>query len=204
LSLISRRELELIHLLYSTVRRIVAEVLRAELPRLCRLQRRIPATVGYTITNALVVTDALGESLTIPWSLVSSYDVSPTFYLVYLVLTSMLPPSPYLPESQDLHKSLIKHFRGKVGEQRVLDEKYCIARASDGTVIKAANWSDIVHAGEEVMMSMLVETPWVHGISKTCPKCGRTRLGTYRDQGWIIWCVPNFAGILKPKAFRLY
>jgi hypothetical protein len=100
------------------------EVLRAELLRLCRLQRRIPATVRYTIANALVVTDALGESLTIPWSLVSSYDVSPTFYLVYLVLTIMLPPSPYLPKSQDLHKSLIKHFRGKVGEQRVLDEKY--------------------------------------------------------------------------------
>lgn len=38
--------------------------------------RDLPPGVGYGSANALILTDALGEILTLPWNLVATYDVS--------------------------------------------------------------------------------------------------------------------------------
>ncbi|KAJ2923139.1 hypothetical protein H1R20_g13955, partial [Candolleomyces eurysporus] len=62
----------------------------AELLRTLRLmQRNQPQTVGFSNANAVIITDALGETFTLPWSIVTMYE--------------------------DLHDILGKHFRGKVG-----------------------------------------------------------------------------------------
>ncbi|KAF5338136.1 hypothetical protein D9611_014557 [Ephemerocybe angulata] len=39
------------------------------------IRRSIPTAVRHSNANALVITDALGETLTLPWSLVPTYEV---------------------------------------------------------------------------------------------------------------------------------
>ncbi|KAJ2923157.1 hypothetical protein H1R20_g13937, partial [Candolleomyces eurysporus] len=66
-----------------------AESREAELLRTNQVvQRKLPQAVGFSNTNALIITDALGETFTLPWSIVATYE--------------------------DLHDTLAKHFRGKV------------------------------------------------------------------------------------------
>ena len=60
------------HWMTLVVQRIVAEEMMHQLQR---PQLKLPPSVGYSNANALIITDALGETLTIPWSLVSSYEV---------------------------------------------------------------------------------------------------------------------------------
>jgi hypothetical protein len=38
--------------------------------------RALPNNMTFTDANALVITDALGETLHVPWSFVPSYDVT--------------------------------------------------------------------------------------------------------------------------------
>ncbi|KAJ2922236.1 hypothetical protein H1R20_g14869, partial [Candolleomyces eurysporus] len=138
-----------------------AELLRT----LQRLQRAMPQAVGFSGANAVTITDALGETFTLPWSIVATYE--------------------------DLHDILGKHFRGKVGEERVVEKRYCITRLN-GKLVDAWNWSDVMLLGEELVMSMLVKRKGDKDftkIAKTCPKCGKTNLGTYLDQEWLVWCV---------------
>ncbi|RXW14621.1 hypothetical protein EST38_g11230, partial [Candolleomyces aberdarensis] len=52
------------------------------------IQRKLPQAVGFSNANALIITDALGETFTLPWWIVATY--------------------------QDLHDALSKRFRGKV------------------------------------------------------------------------------------------
>ncbi|KAJ2921735.1 hypothetical protein H1R20_g15362, partial [Candolleomyces eurysporus] len=69
-----------------------AESREAELLRMLQLlQRRLPRAMGFTNANGVFITDALGETFTLPWSIVATYE--------------------------DLHNTLSKHFEGKV-EQR--------------------------------------------------------------------------------------
>lgn len=56
------------------VQRLVQEA-KDMISQLTHLQRNIPPVIGHTRANALRITDALGESLTIPWSMVPSYEV---------------------------------------------------------------------------------------------------------------------------------
>ncbi|KAJ2927442.1 hypothetical protein H1R20_g9652, partial [Candolleomyces eurysporus] len=135
--------------------REAAELLRT----LQRLQMTTPQTVGFSNANAVTLTDALGETFTLPWSIVATYE--------------------------DLHDILGKHFRGKVGEKRVVEKRYCITRLN-GKLVDAWNWSDVMLLGEELVMCMLVKREGdktLTKIAKTCPKCGKTKLGTYLDQG---------------------
>jgi hypothetical protein len=91
--------------------------------------------------------------------------------------------------SQDMHAALVKHFRGKVGEKRVIGERYCLAHLN-GTLVGAQDWNDLEWAGE-LVMSMVVEREWSKAFAGTCPKCGKTKLGIFEDHGWFVWCVAN-------------
>lgn len=93
---------------------------------------------------------------------------------------------------QDLHRMLVNHFRWKIGEQRVTERRYCVARAGGaegGTLVMANDWDSIRENPEELVMSMLIEQVFKAEFQKLCPKCGKTRLGTYEDQGWRVWYV---------------
>ncbi|TEB33744.1 hypothetical protein FA13DRAFT_1730021 [Coprinellus micaceus] len=117
----------------------------------------------FTDANALVITDALGETLHVPWSFVPSYD--------------------------DLHRMLVGHFRWKIGEQRVAKRRYCVARAGGadgGTLVTADDWESIRDNREHLVMSMLIEQIFREELQELCPKCGKTQLGTYEDQGWRV------------------
>ncbi|KAF6752320.1 hypothetical protein DFP72DRAFT_1047354 [Ephemerocybe angulata] len=139
---------------YDELRRAVAEI-----------RRSIPAIVRHSNENALVLTDALGETLTVPWSFVPTYE--------------------------ELNRLLVNHFRGKLGEKRVAEGRYCIGRAEgpdNGLVVKDKDWKSIRDQHEQLVMSMLIEQKWEwdSGEIRMCPKCGRTELGTYVDQGWRV------------------
>ncbi|KAJ3509163.1 hypothetical protein NMY22_g16387 [Coprinellus aureogranulatus] len=141
-----------------------------------RILRSLPPVTGYSSANALVLTDALGETLTVPWSLVSTYD--------------------------DLHGILVKHFESKIGESWVVEGDYRIARADGpdgGTVITRNGWGEVVHRDERLIMSMLLKKRLDEELKKLCPKCGRTKLGTYEDGGWQV-CRRCNGRFLLPRA----
>ncbi|KAF6752299.1 hypothetical protein DFP72DRAFT_905661 [Ephemerocybe angulata] len=141
---------------YDELRRAIAAEIRSS----------IPAMVRHSNKSALVLTDALGETLTIPWSFVPTYE--------------------------ELKRLLVNHFRGKLGEQRVQEGRYCIGRAEgpdDKLVVNAGDWVRIRDESEQLVMSMLIEQELDRELHRMCPKCGRTELGTYVDQGWHVWCV---------------
>ena len=39
------------------------------------LHQMLPKAIGYSDRNALVITDALGRTFTLPWDIVSTYEV---------------------------------------------------------------------------------------------------------------------------------
>ena len=62
--------------------------------------------------------------------------------------------------NQDLHWILVSHFKGKVGEECIIEKQYCLA-CLNGTLVKAQEWTKVVSAGEAFIMSMLIEREWV-------------------------------------------
>ncbi|KAF6742940.1 hypothetical protein DFP72DRAFT_153840 [Ephemerocybe angulata] len=127
------------------------------------MRRNIPAMVRHSNENALVLTDALGETLTLPWSVVPTYE--------------------------ELRRLLVNHFRGRLGAQRVAEGRYCIGRAEasdDGLVVNAEQWGRIREERGPLVMSMVIEQKYDKELKRMCPKCGRTELGTYVDQGWHV------------------
>ncbi|KAF6753680.1 hypothetical protein DFP72DRAFT_1046471 [Ephemerocybe angulata] len=127
------------------------------------LRRSLPPVVAYSSPNALIITDALGETLTVPWTLVPTLDA----------LTGLL----------------VDHFRGKIGERRVAARKYCIGWAEGsggGREVEPDDWEEIRESNARLIMSMLIEQELVKELRELCPKCGKTKLGTYFDDGWQV------------------
>ena len=89
---------------------------------------------------------------------------------------------------KDVHDFMLKHFRGKIGEERVAEHRYCVVTARYGTLVNPDNWDQVLRSGEGLIMCMVVERVWVGTIQNICPQCGKTRLGTYHDNdGWMKW-----------------
>ncbi|KAF5310462.1 hypothetical protein D9611_012239 [Ephemerocybe angulata] len=135
------------------------ERLLAELRQAEFAYRSISEHVGYSSANGVTIIDALDERFVLPLSIVSEFE--------------------------DVHDSLMKHFRGVLGEELVAEKKYRIARQHDGQLVKPEDWKKVLEAGEVVVMSMLIEKVWVKSLKDTCPKCGRTRLGSSNEGGWL-------------------
>ncbi|KAJ3503414.1 hypothetical protein NMY22_g18257 [Coprinellus aureogranulatus] len=128
-----------------------------------RLARRgISERVAFTRENAVVFIDALGGEFTLPPSVIATYS--------------------------DVHNTMVKHFRGKFGEVRVARQGYCLALERDGSVVRPEEWDayKIIEKGEKLIMIMIIERAWVESVKGDCPRCGKTRLGTYKDDGWVI------------------
>ncbi|KAF6758059.1 hypothetical protein DFP72DRAFT_211995 [Ephemerocybe angulata] len=159
---------------YERIQRVIAVEIQ-------RIQRGLPAVVGHSMSNAMIITDALGETLTLPRSIVPAYE--------------------------DLQRLLVNHFKGKLGEQRVSKGRYCIGRAEgidDELVVKASDWETIKNEGRALVMSMVIEQVPAKRFREMCPKCGKTELGTYVDGGWRVCrrCYTRFILPGKPVIRR--
>ncbi|KAF6745122.1 hypothetical protein DFP72DRAFT_1077867 [Ephemerocybe angulata] len=137
------------------------ERLLAQLRQAELAYRSVSQHVGYSSANGVTIIDALDERFILPLSIVSEFE--------------------------DVHDSLLKHFRGVIGEELVAEKKYRIARQHDGQLVKPEDWKEVLETGDAVVMSMLIEKVWVESIKDVCPKCGRTRLGSSREGGWLKW-----------------
>ncbi|KAF6753683.1 hypothetical protein DFP72DRAFT_1069248 [Ephemerocybe angulata] len=143
------------------------------------LRRSLPAVVGYSSPNALVITDALGETLTLPWTLVPTLDA--------------------------LSGLLVKHFRGKIGEKRVSAGKYCLGWAdgsNGGRAVKTYELKDVRESNARLIMSIILEQALAEELRNLCPKCGKTELGTYVDDGWHVCRRCNTRFMLPGKPVR--
>ncbi|TEB32007.1 hypothetical protein FA13DRAFT_319081 [Coprinellus micaceus] len=123
-------------------------------------QRGLSQSVGYNRENGVRIVDALGGELVLPPSIMGQYS--------------------------DVHDLMLKHFNGKLGEERVVESRYCIVTECDGTLVQPENWDHVLSSGEGLIMCMTVEKVWVESVKDTCPQCGKTTLGTYRESGWHI------------------
>ncbi|TEB30994.1 hypothetical protein FA13DRAFT_476287 [Coprinellus micaceus] len=118
--------------------------------------RGLSQPVGYNRENGVRIVDALGGELILPPSIMGQYS--------------------------DVHELILKHFRGKLGEERVVESRYCIVTEQDGTPVQPEDWDLVLNSGEGLVMCMTVEKVWVESVKDTCPQCGKTRLGTFREE----------------------
>ncbi|KAF9537914.1 hypothetical protein CPC08DRAFT_808417 [Agrocybe pediades] len=144
------------------------------------VRRSIAQIVGWSDKNGVTVIDALGEKLIFPPTIMAQFS--------------------------DAHDNLSKHFRCKVGEDRVNSRRYCLVKQGDGMRVDEHDWNTVVQAGEVLVMCMLIEKVWVESRKQTCPRCGDTRLGTQRDGGFYVCrrCRKRFTFERAPnwKGFR--
>ncbi|KAF4615490.1 hypothetical protein D9613_003560 [Agrocybe pediades] len=136
--------------------------------------------VGYSHENGgVTIIDALGEKLVFPPSIMALFS--------------------------DAHDNLLKHFRGKLGEDRVHSGRYCLVKQDDGMRVDERDWNTVVGAGGILVMCILIEKVWVASRKQTCPKCGDTRLGMQRDGGFYVCrrCRKRFTFERAPKARRI-
>ncbi|KAF4612331.1 hypothetical protein D9613_004629 [Agrocybe pediades] len=128
------------HLDTAQVQHILLQLLETDLVR-----RSIAQIVGYNHENGgVIVIDALGEKLVFPPTIMSQFS--------------------------DAHDNLLKHFRGKLGEDRVHSRRYCLVKQGDGLRVDENDWNPVLRAGEVLVMCMLIEKVWVKGRKQTCPK----------------------------------
>ncbi|TEB30975.1 hypothetical protein FA13DRAFT_473696 [Coprinellus micaceus] len=126
-------------------------------------QRGLSQPVGYTRENGVRIVDALGDELVLPPSIMRQYS--------------------------DVHELMLKHFWGKLGEERVVENRYCIVTERNGALVQPENWERTLNSGEGLIMCMTVRQVLVEAVKDTCPQCGKTRLGTRREDGWLIWYI---------------
>jgi hypothetical protein len=123
------------------------------------------------------IVDALGGELILPPSIMRHYSV------MFVAASRVC----WLTPLKDIHELMLKHFHGKLGEEHVVKNRYCILTERDGTLVQPENWDRVLSSNEGLTMCMTVEKVLVTSVKDTCPQCGKTRLGTYRDGGWLIW-----------------
>ncbi|KAF4615595.1 hypothetical protein D9613_012903 [Agrocybe pediades] len=154
---------------------ILLQLLRTDLVR-----RSIAQIIGYNRENGgVTIIDALGEQVVFPPTIMAQFS--------------------------DAHDNLSKHFRGKLGEDRVHSRRYCLVKQGDGMRVDERDWNTVARAGEVLVMCMLIEKVWVESKKQTCPKCGDTRLGTQRDEGFYVCrrCCKRFTFERAPNLKRL-
>jgi hypothetical protein len=142
-------------------------------------QRGLSQPVGYTRENGVRIVDALGDELVLPPSIMRQYSV--TSVTVSRVC--------WLIPLKDVHELMLKHFWGKLGEERVVENRYCIVTERNGALVQPENWERILNSGEGLIMCMTVRQVLVEAVKDTCPQCGKTRLGTCQEGGWLIWYI---------------
>ncbi|KAF4615609.1 hypothetical protein D9613_012913 [Agrocybe pediades] len=110
---------------------ILLQLLRTDLVR-----RSIAQIVGYNRENGgVTIIDALGEKLIFPPTIMAQFS--------------------------DAHDNLSKHFRGKLGEDRVNSRRYCLVKQGDGMRVDEWDWNTVVQAGDVLVMCMLIKKVWV-------------------------------------------
>ncbi|TFK16994.1 hypothetical protein FA15DRAFT_371475 [Coprinopsis marcescibilis] len=126
-----------------------------------RVQATVPTGVRFGNANAVTITDALGETFTLPWNLIPSHE--------------------------DMHDIIRRYFRGRIGEADVADQRYRLLPPDqpEVNVMNSWNYGRFVRPGSELVMSMRVRKP-LEGPRDLCPDCGQTDLGTYTSDGWTV------------------
>ena len=94
---------------------------------------------------------------------------------------------------QELHKSLIRLFEGKIGQDHVERYDYSISTKDGKSMVASNNWGAIVKKETVIVMSMIVKVSVKQERARhqknTCPRCDETDVGVMRDDGWLQWYV---------------
>ena len=148
-------------------------------------QQRPLTGVGYDLENALILIDALGERVTLPMQFCFSPDVR----LLHTTFDRSLTRNV-----QELHETLIRLFKGKIGESLVEQREYSISTKDGNSIVASNNWGDIVKKGTVVVMSVIVKKVALrqeHASRQrnVCPRCYETPVGVMPDDGWLQWYV---------------
>ena len=148
------------------------------------MQQQPPPIVGYDLGNALILIDAFGEPNTLPMQ----FCLSPDVRLLRTTVDCTL-----IYNVQELHKSLIRLFEGKIGQDHVERYDYSISTKDGKSMVASYNWGAIVKKGTVIVMSMIVkvsvEQERARHQRNACPRCYETDVGVMRDGGWLQWYV---------------
>jgi len=159
--------------------------IKQQVAEIYAIQQQPPPGVGYDLGNALILIDAFGERKTLPMEFCLSQDVR----LLHTTFDRTL-----MYNIQDLHDTLIRLFKGKIGQKHVERYRYSILTENGKLMVASNNWGAVVKKGIVIVMSMIMKKVGLDGERasrqrKVCPRCYETRVGVMQDDGWLQWYV---------------
>ncbi|KDR66042.1 hypothetical protein GALMADRAFT_259871 [Galerina marginata CBS 339.88] len=139
-------------------------LIKQQVAEIYAIQQRPPTGIGYDIGNALMLIDALGERITLPMQFCSS--------------------------RKEFHQTLIRLFKGKIGQNHVERYDYSISTEDGKVMLASNNWGAVVKKGTVIIMNMIlrkvrVQQELVNRQKNACPHCYETRVGVMPDDGWL-------------------
>jgi hypothetical protein len=160
-------------------------LIKHQVAEIYAIQQQLPGGVGYDLGNALILIDALGERKTLPMEFCLSQDV----HFLHTTFDRTL-----MYNIQDLHETLIRLFKGKIGQYHVERHDYSISTEDGKFMVASNNWGAVVKKGTVIVMSMIVKKvalggDWASRQRKVCPRCYETHVGVMQDYGWLEWYV---------------
>ena len=99
---------------------------------------------------------------------------------------------------QELHETLIRLFKGKIGQDYVERHDYSISTEDGRSLVTSNNWRSMVKKGTVIVMNMIVkkvalQQECASRQRNACPRCYETRVGVIvLDGGWQEWYVILF------------
>ena len=90
---------------------------------------------------------------------------------------------------QELHATLIRLFKGKIGQSYVEQHNYNISTEDGTSMVESKNWGAVVKKGTILIMSIVMKVALEQKERKmnVCPSCDKTDVGVMRDDGWLQW-----------------
>ena len=103
---------------------------------------------------------------------------------------------------QELHKTLIRLFKGKIGLNHVVRHDYSISTEDGKFVAGSNNWGAVMKKGTVVVMSMIVkkvalEQEHARRQRNACPRCYETHAGVMPDDGWLQWYIISILLVIR-------
>ena len=154
-----------------------------------------PRSMGYDLSNAVLLMDAYGEGCVLPMQNCSAPEVCG-----YVVCLSFFYNFTW--RGQQLHETLLSHFRGTSGQNLVERGDYVISIKDNKSGFTPfhfhsqsqipVGWNSLVKEGAVIVMSMVMKKVQLQSMAgrlqrTTCPVCYTTKLGVMPDDGWFKW-----------------
>jgi hypothetical protein len=82
-----------------------------------------------------------------------------------------------------------EHLRGSAGERFINRGDYDVSYNEGKQIIKPGKWANVVQAGMQIDVRVIMRRAKHNGRTQTCPRCPRSGLSVSAGGDWMDWKV---------------